>query len=320
MATISGIWRFESFSTDAGYTINQNINFVSNGVEFSNVRVFDGYILFQTTSGELLALYEEGSVNTEYEVLDFGATEQTVLDGFYDWLSANATRTGDSKEYSITEIEIDGILYKVKDSIARTRIKELTEEMKALVIPEGDDGTDSIVKRGTGENSVIINDLNTNTASGAKSFVGGEGNMVEGKRAFAFGYHNTISNTGNYSAAIGRENEVGANGAVAFGYGNKANYSQSAALGRGTNTSAEYQTVVGKYNKDDARDMFIVGGGSSDTDRKNAFSVRRMGITGGFGVVVGETFIGEDQIKSLLNLLNNQNQLLTEIENALKEI
>lgn len=49
------------------------------------------------------------------------------------------------------------------------------------------------------------------------------------------------------------------------------------AEGIGTIVSAEFQTVVGKYNVADNEALFIVGNGTSDTDRSNAFVVYKNG-------------------------------------------
>ena len=64
-------------------------------------------------------------------------------------------------------------------------------------------------------------------------------------------------------------------GAHASGYKTKAIANYSQAAGMETIANKEAQTVVGRYNNELSRDssVFVVGGGNSATDRKNALEV-----------------------------------------------
>ena len=58
---------------------------------------------------------------------------------------------------------------------------------------------------------------------------------------------------------------------------NTAMYSFSA--GRSLNPARNYQTVVGEYNQPDDSSLFVVGNGSSNDNRSNAFIVNHAGIS-----------------------------------------
>ena len=65
----------------------------------------------------------------------------------------------------------------------------------------------------------------------------------------------------------------------AEGYHTEAQANASHAAGKGTIANVEGETVVGTYNADVENGLFVVGNGSSDSDRKNAFWVKSDGTT-----------------------------------------
>lgn len=95
----------------------------------------------------------------------------------------------------------------------------------------------------------------------------------------------------------------------------------STAGGCYTRTGCNYQTVVGKYNAENTGALFVVGGGSSDKERSNAFAVNENGnVFISSSLTIGSTSITSAQLKELLSLpatvtdLNNQ---ITTLENDL---
>lgn len=80
------------------------------------------------------------------------------------------------------------------------------------------------------------------------------------KKSVAIGYDNT--NTSNASFVIGNSNSV--------------THNNSVALGQGLKSGAQNQTILGKFNAS-STDIFTVGYGTSDTNRKNIFSVSPYG-------------------------------------------
>ena len=111
-----------------------------------------------------------------------------------------------------------------------------------------------------------------NTASGNNSAViGGDSNEASGIRSAAVGGNgNTASGTN--SASIG-------------GYNNEASAESSVIIGGNYNTALQYQVKTGHYSKAGTAgnssgttgDAFIIGNGSSDTSRSNAFRVAYTG-------------------------------------------
>ena len=106
---------------------------------------------------------------------------------------------------------------------------------------------------------------NKTEANAAASHAEGEGSKTEGMYAHAEGYQTLASGVAAHSEGVNTE---------ASGYA-------AHAAGRGTKATCRYQSVRGAFNKadeeayTDGRGNFadIVGGGSSDTDRKNIYTL-----------------------------------------------
>lgn len=81
------------------------------------------------------------------------------------------------------------------------------------------------------------------------------------KKSVAIGYDNT--NTGNSSFVVGNSNSV--------------THNNSVALGQGLKSNAQNQTILGKFNTPSTTDIFTIGYGTSDTDRKNIFTISNKG-------------------------------------------
>ena len=118
---------------------------------------------------------------------------------------------------------------------------------------------------------------NQTEASGQYSFATGAGSKATKTAASALGYSNTAS--GNYSFATGTSSTASGEGAQAMGYSASAAGKYSLAVGEDTNTTSaaqgsfaegyrttaagKYQHVQGKYNIQDANNVYahIVGNG-----------------------------------------------------------
>ena len=111
-------------------------------------------------------------------------------------------------------------------------------------------------------NDEIITAWNSKKFSLAK----GDKSHVEGADCLALG--TTSHAEGNGSIASGDNSHAEGGGTAASG-----DYSHSE--GGGTTASSEYQHVQGKYNIVDTESKyaFIIGNGTSDTDRSNAFAI-----------------------------------------------
>ena len=97
-------------------------------------------------------------------------------------------------------------------------------------------------------------------ASGDFSHAEGSGNQTQGKNSFATGNSNIVS--GVSSAAFGTTNTVTSDYNFASG--------QGLAL---TTHESKSAAAFGSYNKDGAENIFQIGGGTSNADRKNLLSI-----------------------------------------------
>lgn len=104
--TIQGKWKFnESISMGNFLWTEQTVNFTSNGTQYSSMR-------YTTVSEELAELYYDSTrvknfgyitnwINEAYRDVDFGSTEQNVSDGFYTYITSNATQVEEEEKKPI---------------------------------------------------------------------------------------------------------------------------------------------------------------------------------------------------------------------------
>ena len=109
-------------------------------------------------------------------------------------------------------------------------------------------------------------------ASGNQSHAEGAYTNASGAEAHAEGYKSIAS--GQRAHAQGSETQALGFASHAEGHKAVAKKGFSHASGIGTSANAEAQMVIGKYNKEDESALFIVGKGSSDAERSNAFVVK----------------------------------------------
>ncbi len=187
-------------------------------------------------------------------------------------------------------LEFDGTLIQIQDGF-NLGVSTVTSNDNTIVISP-DDGTSSTINIGV---SNIINVTGINTNNGNRSILlGGTDHIVSGNQSvIAGGNTNTVS--GNNSGIFcGQTNTVSGNNSGTIG-GTENNISvvDSVAIGGiglSTFTGTSYTgclALVGKYNSNGTSEFnsstngtcfrFIVGGGNSHNDRKNAFTVDNLG-------------------------------------------
>lgn len=110
-----------------------------------------------------------------------------------------------------------------------------------------------------------------NTASGPYSFIEGTLNEAQGKGAHAEGLETKATgdsshSEGSYTKAKGQDSHAEGNDTEA-----RADFSH--AGGQGTKAIGDAQTAIGRYNSTNTARAFIVGNGSSDTNRSNALAL-----------------------------------------------
>ena len=128
-----------------------------------------------------------------------------------------------------------------------------------------------------------------NISAGNYSVTLGRGNKAS-YGGLAAGVYNEA---GNYGTALGNSNKALGDNSVATGVGTYARAASSRAGGRYSIANSEYsvaeglhvvthastpaQVVFGSYNRADNNSLFIIGNGTSDTQRSNAFEIRQNG-------------------------------------------
>jgi hypothetical protein len=145
-----------------------------------------------------------------------------------------------------------------------------------------------------GEASTAFGD--STEVAGHYAIAGGHFTKASGQSSMAFGNGtdgaNLVEASGEGSVALGNVTRASAKGAVAIGNNTKAsgegsfsagNNTEAAnngavALGSNTLTSAANQVVIGKYNKEDSTQAFIIANGDSDrAGTANKFTVSKTG-------------------------------------------
>ncbi len=135
-----------------------------------------------------------------------------------------------------------------------------------------------------GKKSVWFNDP-SNSITGPLSGGFGLNNKILTTGGFVAGANNTVGGYvgenlyGNYSALFGDNNELSGNYDFGAGYGMKNRGHLSQTFGRETETyeGAQFQAAFGYLNKATANSLFMVGMGTSDTNRLNVFEIDKHG-------------------------------------------
>jgi len=106
----------------------------------------------------------------------------------------------------------------------------------------------------------------------------GSASLAEGQASHVEGYATTASATADYSHAEGKFTITNGLGSHAEGESTITLGIGSHAEGLGTIASGSYQHASGKYNTHgDTGSLFIVGNGTSDVNRSDAFKVASTG-------------------------------------------
>ena len=151
----------------------------------------------------------------------------------------------------------------------------------------------------------IHGDLEGNQATKECSFAGGFNCLATDICTFAIGNYATAS--GNTSASIGQNTEATGDYSFATNYFTKASGLASFSGGYQTIASGDYSHVQGKYNIEDTDNKyaFIIGNGTSDTTRSNAFAIDWN----------GGLYIGNEKAKVNL-ILGERVQLYVDVESG----
>lgn len=151
-----------------------------------------------------------------------------------------------------------------------------------------------------GEASIISGIDNTSNCYAGAVF--GSGHNINGSNNLAGGALNTIE-SGTKNTILNSGNKIiSGNNQYVGGYQSESSFSGAFLHGEGLRSSQIYQANFGRYNKSNGDALLIVGKGTSDTDRKNAFEVISNGIRTNEIEPIDENTVA---IKGIINTYGN---------------
>ena len=95
MATVQGVWKWNDTLNIILDTVDDTVNFTSAGAQFIAIRLEPGGMSYEDSTEWKQAASVKGTtswLDEGYKTIDFGTTPQTITDGFYTYLTANATQ------------------------------------------------------------------------------------------------------------------------------------------------------------------------------------------------------------------------------------
>ena len=123
---------------------------------------------------------------------------------------------------------------------------------------------------------LTVGSRKTGSTVGVNSFVSGKENEASAPYSASEGQYNIASGI-NGSRAGGNSTKATGESSRSDGVLTEANAFASSAGGFGTKANGSSQSVVGRFNAPNTSDLFQVGMGTSDSDRKNAMRVTSAG-------------------------------------------
>jgi hypothetical protein len=130
--------------------------------------------------------------------------------------------------------------------------------------------TEGVSTKASGSNAHA--EGSSTVASGINSHAEGSSTKATGSNSHAAGNSTIAAGDHSYAGGLSSEVTTGSYYAFAHGYQAKAAKKGSFALGRDVTTTNDFQTVVGSFNDTSVKNAnFVVGAGSSESNRKNSF-------------------------------------------------
>lgn len=136
------------------------------------------------------------------------------------------------------------------------------------------DGSATLSKQGTSEDSIVTNKTLNEKLSPFETI---QKILRAGAGLNSVTLGGAYDANGNYSTAMGLGTTAKAYVSTAMGYQTSAEGGMSIAGNRGTIAKKDNSTALGQYNQPNGTDLFQIGNGTSDDDRKNAFVVKMDG-------------------------------------------
>ena len=178
--------------------------------------------------------------------------------------------TANNNRHNAFRITEDYKVFLNNDSIELANVGQVNNLLKGSVSINGTNEVTGELALATGKNTHAKGQGSTaicidTVAEGQGSFAAGVGSKALARSAIAVGEKNYATQQGAFASGINAE--ANGFGTVALGYGVKT-----------INAASVYgQMAVGKFNEVNRHSLFMVGNGTSNTDRKNIFEVRTDG-------------------------------------------
>lgn len=112
-------------------------------------------------------------------------------------------------------------------------------------------------------------------ASGSRAIAMGMDVSSSGKASAAFGNGNQSVAEGSFATGVG--NKAGSYASMAGGNGSETSHVNSVAIGRALKTGKGNQAVFGQFNSTDSDALLVIGKGTTESTRGNAFVVKSNG-------------------------------------------
>lgn len=245
-----------------------------------------------------------------------------------------------SDETPISAERLAHIEQGIKDAADKRALKEIYDDAGAKIGLSNTimsvngyivNGNGNILQNGS---NICING-NSNNISGSENSISGSGNTVSGTANSVNGISNTVTGSGgttiegyrnkadnaNYSHISGADNKMEeGNRYAVFMHGaiNECRGSSAGVVfGAGNILKGDTQFVTGKYSKEDEYKAFIVGGGTSDTDRKNIHTLDWSGNAYYAGDVTNGAGVSLNGLKEILDNLQAEYMTYDETITAL---
>lgn len=115
MATVKGVWVLNDTLSFPAATIKQDVYFTTDpnsGAAYSDwtrIRVYTtslDYERYLGGGGTAQTIYRKGTWQYAAQTVDFGETDQTVSDTFYEWLNANATQQASGVPFDLSTLNL----------------------------------------------------------------------------------------------------------------------------------------------------------------------------------------------------------------------
>lgn len=294
-----------------------NLNILQNAIllevgEGSTI----GYLV--DSSGEnILDSNDEPLIATLGSITDAYARVQVMANEILSEVSETYVNTGQSSIHSLSSVmrqTAEGVdLYATIDGVesdTHTHIDndsfDIVKDDKTigqfgasgLIVRDSDSGK-ALARLGYGEGESRVGTQiapyydvgvrKANTVIGNYSMAEGVSTTASGFASHAEGDWTTSTMVGSH--AEGSETTASGNFAHAEGYRTVARGYGSHASGRGTIARSDYQFVMGNYNVSDPDNdyAFIIGNGTSDSDRQNIFAIDWSGnihVKQGQGIII----------------------------------